>query len=104
MSKYRINVRFDTDDPKQAEAIKFLQSLEHSRNAFIVSAVLDAVSGKIATNNVSLEEIRRIIQEELQEVSLVAMPSVFQSSKTELTEEEQVEDEKSVLDDLEMFG
>ena len=104
MSKYRINVRFDTDVPKQAEAVKFLQSLEHSRNAFIVSAVLDAVSGKIATNNVSLEEIRRIIQEELQEVSFVAAPFVFQPVKAELTKEEQAENEKSVLDDLEMFG
>ena len=104
MSKYRINVRFDIDDPKQAEAVKFLQSLEHSRNAFIVSAVLDAVSGKIATNNVSLEEIRRIIQEELQEVSFVAAPFVFQPVKAELTKEEQAENEKSVLDDLEMFG
>ena len=104
MSKYRINVRFDTDDPKQAEAVKFLQSLEHSRNAFIVSAVLDAVSGKSAVNNISLENIRKVIQEELQEVSLVAVPSVLQSAKTELTEEEQTENEKSVLDDLEMFG
>ena len=104
MSKYRINVRFETDDPKQAEAVKFLQSLEHSRNAFIVSAVLDAVSGKSAVNNISLEEIRRIIWEELQEVSLVAAPPVFQPVKSELTEEEQVENEKSVLDDLEMFG
>ena len=52
MSKYRINVRFDTDDPKQAEAVKFLQSLEHSRNAFIVSAALDAISEKSATNNI----------------------------------------------------
>ena len=104
MSKYRINVRFDTDDPKQAEAVKFLQSLEHSRNAFIVSAVLDAVSGKIATNNVSLEEIRRIIQEELQEVSFVTVPPVSHPMKTELTEEEQAENEKSVLEDLEMFG
>ena len=104
MSKYRINVRFDTDDPKQAEAVKFLQSLEHSRNAFIVSAVLDAVSGKSAVNNISLENIRKVIQEELQEVSLVAVPSVLQSAKTELTEEEQVQNEKSVLDDLEMFG
>ena len=104
MSKYRINVRFETDDPKQAEAVKFLQSLEHSRNAFIVSAVLDAVSGKSAVNNISLENIRKVIQEELQEVSLVAAPFVFQSAKTELTEEEQVQNEKSVLDDLEMFG
>ena len=104
MSKYRINVRFDTDDPKQAEAVKFLQSLEHSRNAFIVSAVLDAISSHTAPNSITLEEIRRIIREELQEVSFVAEPSAFQPVKTELTEEEQAENEKSVLDDLEMFG
>ena len=104
MSKYRINVRFDTDDPKQAEAVKFLQSLEHSRNAFIVSAVLDAISGKSAHNNITLENIRKVIREELQEVSLVAAPPVFQPVKSELTEEEQVQNEKSVLDDLEMFG
>ena len=104
MSKYRINVRFDTDDPKQAEAVKFLQSLEHSRNAFIVSVVLDAVSGKSTANNVSLEEIRRIIREELQEVSFVTVPPVSHPVRTELTEEEQAENEKSVLDDLEMFG
>ena len=104
MSKYRINVRFETDDPKQAEAVKFLQSLEHSRNAFIVSAVFDAISEKSATNNISLENIRKVIQEELQEVSLVAAPFVFQPVKAELTKEEQTENEKSVLDDLEMFG
>lgn len=104
MSKYRINVRFDTDDPKQAETVKFLQSLEHSRNAFIVSAVLDAISSHTAPNSITLEEIRRIIREELQEVSLVAAPFVFQPVKAELTEEEQAENEKSVLDDLEMFG
>ena len=103
MSKYRINVRFETDDPKQAEAVKFLQSLEHSRNAFIVSAVLDAVSSHTAPNSIKLEEIRKIIREELQEVSFIASPSVFQSAKIGLTEEEQAENEKSVLDDLEMF-
>ena len=104
MSKYRINVRFDTDDPKQAEAVKYLQSIEHSRNAFIVSAVLDAVSGKSTANSISLEAIRKIIREELQEVSLVAAPFVFQPVKAELTKEEQAKNEKSVLDDLEMFG
>jgi len=103
MSKYRLNVRFDTDDPKQAEAVKFLQSLEHSRNAFIVSAVLDAISSHTAPNSITLEEIRRIIREELQEVSLVAAPFVFQPVKAELTKEEQAKNEKSVLDDLEMF-
>ena len=104
MSKYRINVRFDTDDPKQAEAVKFLQFLEHSRNAFIVSAVLDAISSHTAPNSITLEEIRRIIQEELQEVSFVTVSPVSHPVKTELTEEEQAENEKSVLEDLEMFG
>ena len=104
MSKYRINVRFETDDPKHEEAVKLLQSLEHSRNAFIVSAVLDAVSGKSAANSISLEAIRKIIREELQEVSFVAAPPAFQTVKTELTEEQQSENGKSVLDDLEMFG
>lgn len=104
MSKYRINVRFDIDDPKQAEAVKFLQSLEHSRNAFIVSAVLDAISSHTAPNSITLEEIRRIIQEELQEVSFVAASPVFERAQLELTEEQQAENEKSVLDDLEMFG
>ena len=104
MSKYRINVRFDTDDPTQAEAVKFLQSLEHSRNSFIVSAVLDVISSHTAPNSIKLEEIRRIIREELQEVSFVATPSVSQSAKTELTEEEQAQNENSVLDDLDMFG
>ena len=104
MSKYRINVRFDIDDPKQAEAVKFLQSLEHSRNAFIVSAVLDAISSHTAPNSITLEEIRRIIREELQEVSFVTVPPVSHPVKTELTEEEQAKNEKSVLDDLEMFG
>ena len=104
MSKYRINVRFETDDPKQAEAVKFLQFLEHSRNAFIVSAVLDAISSHTAPNSITLEEIRRIIQEELQEVSFVTVSPVSHPVKTELTEEEQAENEKSVLEDLEMFG
>ena len=104
MSKYRINVRFDTDDPKQAEAVKLLQSLEHSRNGFIVSAVLDAISSHTAPNSITLEDIRKIIREELQEVSFVAAPPVFQTVNTELTEEQQAKNEKSVLDDLEMFG
>ena len=51
-----------------------------------------------------LLDIPKTRREELQEVSLVAAPPVFQSAKTELTEEEQAENEKSVLDDLEMFG
>ena len=104
MSKYRINVRFDLDKPKEANAAQYLQALDKSRNAFMVTAILNEMQRQTSASGVLLEDIRQVIREELQEVSFVAAPSAFQSAKTELTEEEQVENEKSVLDDLEMFG
>ena len=104
MSKYRINVRFDLDKPKEAKAAQYLQALDKSRNAFMVTAVLNEMQRQTSASSFLLENIRQVIREELQEVSLVAAPSAFLAAKTELTEEEQVENEKSVLDDLEMFG
>ena len=40
----------------------------------------------------------------MQEVSFAAASPVFEQAQPELTEEQQAENEKSVLDDLEMFG
>lgn len=102
MSKYRINVRFDLDNPKEAKAAQYLQSLDKSRNAFMVTAVLNEMQRQ--TSGVLLEDIRQVIREELQEVSFAAASSVFEQVQLELTEEQQTENEKSVLDDLEMFG
>ena len=102
MSKYRINVRFDLDKPMEENAAKYLQSLDKSRNAFMVTAVLNEMQRQ--TSGVLLEDIRQVIREELQEVSFAAAPPVFEQVQPELTEEQQAENEKSVLDDLEMFG
>lgn len=102
MSKYRINVRFDLDKPTEANAAQYLQSLDKSRNAFMVTAVLNEMQRQ--TSGVLLDDIRQVIREELQEVSFVAAPPVFEQVQPELTEEQQAENEKSVLDDLEMFG
>ena len=104
MSKYRINVRFDLDKPMEANVAQYLQSLDKSRNAFMVTAVLNEMQRQSSASGGLLEDIRQVIREELQEVSLVAAPFVFQPVKAELTKEEQTENEKSVLDDLEMFG
>ena len=103
MSKYRINVRFDLDKPKEAKAAQYLQSLDKSRNAFMVTAVLNEMQRQISTNGVLLGDIRQVIREEL-EVSFAAASPVFEQVQPELTEEQQAENEKSVLDDLEMFG
>lgn len=104
MSKYRINVRFDLDKPKEANAAQYLQALDKSRNAFMVTAILKEMQRQTSTNGVLLEDIRQVIREELQEVSFVAASPVFEQVQLELTEEQQTENEKSVLDDLEMFG
>ena len=104
MSKYRINVRFDLDKPKEAKAAQYLQALDKSRNAFMVTAILNEMQRQISINGVLLDDIRQVIREELQEVSFVAASPVFERAQPELTEEQQTENEKSVLDDLEMFG
>ena len=104
MSKYRINVRFDLDKPKEAKAAPYLQALDKSRNAFMITAVLNEVQRQSSVNGFLLDDIRQVIREELQEVSFAAASSVFEQVQLELTEEQQTENEKSVLDDLEMFG
>lgn len=104
MSKYRINVRFDLDKPKEAKAAQYLQSLDKSRNAFMVTAILNEMQRQSSVNGFLLDDIRRVIQEELQEVSFAAASSVFEQVQPELTEEQQAKNKKSVLDDLEMFG
>ena len=104
MSKYRINVRFDLDNPIEAKAAQYLQSLDKSRNAFMVTAVLNEMQRQSSASSFLLEDIRRVIREELQEVSFAAALPVFEQVQPELTEEQQAENEKSVLDDLEMFG
>ena len=68
----------------------------------MVTAVLNEMQRQ--TSGVLLEDIRQVIREELQEVSFAAASPVFEQAQPELTEEQQAENEKSVLDDLEMFG
>ena len=104
MSKYRINVRFDLDKPKEANAAQYLQALDKSRNAFMITAVLNEMQRQTSANAILLDDIRQVIREELQEVSFVAASPVFEQVQLELTEDQQAENEKSVLDDLEMFG
>ena len=64
MSKYRINVRFDLDKPKEANAAQYLQALDKSRNAFMVTAVLNDMQRQSSTNGILLDDIRQVIREE----------------------------------------
>ena len=70
----------------------------------MVTAVLNEMQRQSSASSFLLEDIRRVIREELQEVSFAAAPPAFEQVQPKLTEEQQAENEKSVLDDLEMFG
>ena len=105
---YRLNIRFDLADERQRKIAERLQSLDReeygSINKFVIAAVGNMLD-ETNTATLTAEEIRSIIREELQEVTFVsAQPAQTNEATPMLTEEEQVQNELSVLDDLEMFG
>ena len=108
-NEYRLNVRFDLTDEKQRRIAEALQKIDRksyqSINAFVITAVgayLDHLDGSDA---LTLEAIRAVIREELQSVSFVRTVSdETQKSDQTLTEEQQAENDASVLSALAMFG
>lgn len=101
---YRINVRFRLNDEKQQLAADYLKSLRKSRNKFIVDTVIAKIESRDA-DEVLLQSIRQIFREEVQTISVVSPLQIPSSAAvTELTEEQKVENAKSVLSDLDMFG
>lgn len=104
MSDYRINVRFHADVPAEKKATEYLQTLNKSRNKFIVDAVIAYMNKESTDNETLLENIRQIFREEVQTVAVVSTPPAAATVTTELTEEQKAENKKNVLADLEMFG
>ena len=99
---YRLNVRFDLDDPEEHEAVEYLKSVYDSdgksRNRFIVSAVMDAIHRNDG-HDFTLADIQMMFREELQAVSVASSAAPMGTSE-EVTENEM----QNVLDTLEMFG
>lgn len=69
MQEHRINVRFNTDDPEQKKIMEYLGGLSSSRNQFILSAIAEKI--KAQEEESFLEDIRRTIREELQNLTIV---------------------------------
>ena len=96
---YRLNVRFDLDDPVEREAAEFLNAYDgKSRNRFIVSAVMGAIH-RTDGHDFTLMDIQMMFREELQAVS-IASPVTPMGTSEEAPETEV----QNVLDTLEMFG
>ena len=107
-NEYRLNVRFDLTNEKQRKTAEALQKLDRKKyqsiNAFVVSAVGDYLERIEHSESLSLEAIRSMFREELHSVSFVsAPPRCMPSIDTKLTEDQQAENDKSVLSAIAMF-
>lgn len=105
---YRLNVRFDLDDEAERRAAEYLTELNNekgkSRNRFIVEAVISFMERQNSDRDFTLDDVRQVLREELSEVSFVApTPLEYRTADTELTEEQQAENNENVLSDLTAF-
>ena len=105
---YRLNIRFDLTDERHRLIAEKLQSLDRKQygsiNKFIIAAIGNTLDGR-SSDTLTADEVRIIIREELQNMTFVSeQQSQLQAIGPMLTDEEQAENEQSVLDDLEMFG
>ena len=106
----RISVRFDLSDPIQRkvyEALHEIDRTEHgSMSAFAIKAIgeyLDRLSypGRF---DFSLEDVRALFREEIRELDLApreAAPAF--TPPAEMTEEQRKENDRNVLETLDMF-
>ena len=108
MNSRRLNVRFNLDNPDEKNANDFLEALaqssKQSRNKFIVEAVIEKIRFQNNPRDFTLEDIRAILREELQDVSFVS--SAQQPTQTvskELTEEQQQKNDAETLAFLDSF-
>ena len=106
MKLYRLNVRFDLDNEQERQAVEYLEQLDRkekkSRNRFVVESVLHHMN-PADTDEKMLQEIRRMLREEVSHLSVTAAAASLATPQT-LTAQQQEDNLQSVLDDLEMFG
>ena len=96
---YRLNLRFNLDNPRERKAVDYLKSLSEtgavSRNQFIVDAVISGIEN---TQPLTIEDVQRVVRKELEAVKITA------PSFTEEVISDEEEHELNILEDLELFG
>ena len=106
----RISVRFDLSDPIQRkvyEALHEIDRTEHgSMSAFAIKAIgeyLDRLSNH-GRFDFSLEDVRAMFREEIRELDLAPREATSTFiPPAEMTEEQRKENDRNVLETLDMF-
>ena len=101
MNSFRFTLRFRADNEAECCAAEYLKSLKHGeQNRFLVGAVLSALG---ENSSASPECIRQIIREELA-AALSGMEFTTPPQKNPVAIDVQIQDDLSILEDLELFG
>lgn len=106
---YRINVRFDPEKPDEADLLDHLREVQKENRCSFSRLIVMILKEYLSRSNqhpFTLEDIRTVIREELDSFALMptASSALFSPEEVLLSEEEQQENDRSVLEDLEMFG
>ena len=107
-NEYRLNVRFDLTDERQRQTAETLKKLDRKKyqsiNTFVITAVGDYLDRLERSEDLLLDKIRDMFREELQSVSFAnVVPVEKKTHDIVLTEEQQEENDVSVLSALAMF-
>ena len=101
MNGFRFTLRFRADDEDERRAAEHLKSLKRGeQNRFLVGAVLSAFGENSAA---SPDCIRQIIRAELA-AALSGMEFTAPMQKNPAAADTQMQDDFSILEDLELFG
>ena len=106
---YRINVRFDPEKPDESDLLNHLRELQKEKRCSFSRLIVMILKEYLSRSDqypFTSEDIRTVIREELEGISMMSAssPSFLSPDEVFLSEEEQHENDRSVLEDLEMLG
>ena len=110
-NEYRLNLRFDLADPDQkriADELRGLDRKEHgSINSFAIKAIGESLDRLLRPRrfDFTLEDVRTLFREELRDMDFAPREQAQSFiPPAEMTEEERAENDRSVLETLDMFS
>ena len=99
-NSYRINVRFDKDNPEESHCLEHLKTLPGSWSKYIVEAVMEKVRRDESEHMEMIDCIRKVFREELSNLSFVSLGSDTKPQSNTSAEN----DEEDILNSLSAFG
>lgn len=109
-SEYRLNIRFDLNDPGQKRIADELRGLDRKEHGSINSIAVKAIGEYLdrllrpREHDFTLDDIRALFREELRDMDFAPreQTSAF-TPPAEMTKDEKEANDRSVLETLDMF-